>query len=54
MVIMILSYEPSISLHGQMQRTRLVIPDMDSRMNCSANTEMQRFYKLYTAARLLH
>ena len=30
MVIMILSYEPSISLHIQMQCTQLAVPDTDS------------------------
>ena len=34
-VIIILSYEPSISLHIQTQRTWLVVPDTDSRMTCS-------------------
>ena len=35
MVIMILSYEPSISLHVQTQRMWLVVPDTDSRVTCS-------------------
>ena len=35
MVIMILSYEPSISLHVQTQRARLVAPDMGFHATCS-------------------
>ena len=38
MVIMILSYEPSLSLHVQMQRTWLAVPDMDSHVTCSTDT----------------
>ena len=60
-VIMILSYEPSISLHIQMQCTCLVVPDMDSHVTCSTDMEChmtckktQFVCKLHAAARLPH
>ena len=36
---MILSYEPSILLHVQMQRVRLAVPDTDFHMTCSTDTD---------------
>ena len=39
MVIMILSYELSISLHVQMQRVWRAVPDMDSHVTCSIDTD---------------
>ena len=52
---------PSISLHVLMQRTWLVLPDMDSHMNCSTDRDShvtcsKRYgvYKLYTAAMVPH
>ena len=46
---MILSYKPLISLHIQMQCTRLVAPDTDSHMTCSINTDSHVTYSNKTA-----
>ena len=57
----VLSYELSISLHVQMQCTWLVVPDTDSCMTCSTDTDSRvtcvkntAFYKWRAAARLPH
>ena len=37
--MMILSYEPSISLHVQIQRMLLAVPDTDSHVTCTTDTD---------------
>ena len=61
MVIMILSYEPSISLYIQTHTRDFVVPDTDSRVTCSTDTDCRVtcskntvFYKQHAAARLPH
>ena len=39
MVIMISSYKPLISLHVQMQRAWVAVPDTDSHVTCSTDTD---------------
>jgi len=39
MVIMILSYEPSILLHTQTQHMGLAVPDTDFHVTCSTDTD---------------
>ena len=66
MVIMILSYEPLISLHVQTQCALLAAPDTDSCVTCSTDTDSHvtfstvlvlrntASYKPCAAARLPH
>ena len=50
---MILSYEPSISLHVQTQRMWLAVPDMNFHVTCR-DLQKYGFYKLNAATRLPH
>ena len=49
MAIMILSYEPSISLHIQMQRMWLAEPDTDFHMTSSTDTDILTWLALKVA-----